>query len=118
MVRATRPGRRDKILIFKEHWRDLVFRRRKTMEVRSTALKAGRYWIGCRGVISGRLTLGSAIAITDENMWAALRGRHCVGGDALPFKRTFALPVLSASRVEPLTFTHPPGAIGIVRYRP
>ena len=118
MVRTTRPKAGDKILIFKEHWRDLVLRRRKTMEVRCTPLKAGRYWIGCRGVISGRLTLGSAIVITDENMWGFLRERHCVEGDAPPYKRTFGLPVLSASRVEPLTFTHPRGAIGIVRYQP
>ena len=117
MVRTTRPKAGDKILIFKEHWRDLVLRRRKTMEVRGAALKAGRYWVGCRGQISGRLTLGSAIAI-NKNMWAALRGRHCVEGDALPYKKTFGLPVLSATRVEPLSFNHPRGAIGIVRYRP
>ena len=116
---CPRPKEGDRVLIFKEHWRDMVLRRRKTMEVRCTPLKAGRYWIGCRGQISGRLTLGSALAITDTATWAALRGQHRVEEAALPYKRTYGLPILRVKRTAPLImFKHPRGAIGIVIYRP
>ena len=115
---AAHPRAGDKILVFKERWRDLVLRRRKTMEIRGAALKAGLYWIGCRGEITGRLVLGAALPITDESAWIALRGQHCVDGAALPYKRTFGLPVLSVHKVAPLKYTHPRGAIGVVRYRP
>ena len=117
MVRACAPKPGDRVLIFKEQWRDLVLGRRKTMEIRCTPLKEGRYWIGCRGVISGRLTLGAALAITDAVAWEALRGQHRVEGAALPYKRTFGLPIRRARRTAPYMFKHPRGAIGIVIYR-
>jgi len=108
---AARPRAGDKILVFKERWRDLVLRRRKTMEIRGAALKAGLYWIGCRGEITGRLVLGAALPIPDANTWASLRVRHCVEDAALPYKRTFGLPVLSVHKIAPLKYTHPRGAL-------
>lgn len=115
---GARPKPGDRVLIFKAHWRDLVLRRQKTMEIRCTPLKAGQYWIGCRGTITGRLTLGAALAITDAVTWEALRDQHRVEGAALPYKRTFGLPILRAARTVPHRFKHPRGAIGIVVYRP
>jgi len=114
---VAHPKAGDRILIFKEHWRDLVLRRRKTLEIRGTALKPGRYWIGCRGEITGHLVLGTAVPITTTGTWASLRQRHCVEGNALPYKRTFGLPLLSVGRIPPVRFAHPQGAIGIVIYR-
>ncbi len=108
---AARPRAGDKILVFKKRWRDLVLRRRKTMEIRGAALKPGRYWVGCRGEISGHVTLGAALPITDASTWASLRERHCVEDAALPYKRTFGLPVLSVGKITPLKYTHPRGAL-------
>ena len=116
MTRPT-PKTGDRILVFKERWRDLVLRRRKTMEIRCAPLKAGRYWIGCRGKITGLLCLGEALRIPDTAAWEALRGRHCVEDPVLPYARTYGLPILWVRSTEPHAYKHPRGAIGIVIYK-
>ena len=117
MVRATLPRQEDKILILKEHWLNLILGGRKTLEIRGRALKAGKYWLGCRGVIRGKVVLGDAVPIPDEDTWDSLRERHRVESSFLPYKKTYGLPVTSVKKVKPVTFKHTQGAVGIVLYR-
>ena len=118
MVRTALPREEDKILILKEHWLNLILSRRKTLEIRGRALKAGKYWLGCRGFIHGKVLLGDAVPIPDEDTWDSLRERHCVESSFLPYKKTYGLPILTVKKVKPVTFPHTHGAVGIVLYRP
>ena len=43
----------DRILIFKDSWLTRILKRRKTLEIRGRALRAGTYWLGSKGVIPG-----------------------------------------------------------------
>ena len=117
MTRSALPRQGDKISILKEHWLDMILSHRKTLEVRGRALKAGKYWLGCRGVIRGKIVLADAIPIPDEDTWDSLRERHCVESSFLPYKSTHGLPILSVKKIKPVTFTHTQGAVGIVIYR-
>ena len=117
MVRTAHPRQEDKILILKQRWMDLILSRRKTLEIRGRALKAGKYWLGCRGVIRGKVVLGEAKHIPDEDTWDSLRESHCVESSFLPYKKTYGLPILAAKKVKPVTYTHTHGAVGIVLYR-
>ena len=58
------------------------------MEVRSKALKPGKYWLGSSSQIRGKVYLGTAIRIEDQENWTALRDQHQVMIDTLPYKKT------------------------------
>ena len=114
--KSPKPG--DRIMIFKERWLNLILKKRKTLEIRSRALKEGPYWLGCKGIIRGKAVFAAPKLIRDKDDWASLRGKHCVDADELPYKKTWALPILSARAVEHKRYKHPQGAIGIVLFRP
>ena len=114
---ATPPQPGDRILVFRSHWLELIFDGDKTLEIRGRRLSRGRYWLGCRGKIWGRADLGPAIPITSAQAWRCLRHRHRVEGDALPYKKTYGLPILHCRRVTQTPYEHPQGAVGIVKYR-
>jgi len=90
----------------------------KTMEIRGRRFKEGTYFLGCKGVVRGVATFGQAVPIRDREAWAARRGEHCVLGDDLPYEKTYGLPVLSVKSIRSFAYTHPKGAVGLVRYRP
>ena len=118
-MELPQPG--DRILVLKEHWLNLIIKTgstRKTMEIRGRALKGGVYWLGHKGFIRGKASLGDPVFIADVQTWAGLRERHRVMSDALPYRKTWGSPVLKARPVEPVRYIHPRGAVGIVRYRP
>jgi len=105
-------------MTFKEHWLKQVLKGSKTMEIRHRRYKQGTYFLGCKGVVRGVATFGQAVPILDRETWAARRGEHCVPGDELPYAKTYGLPVLSVKTVRSFAYTHPQGAVGLVRYRP
>ena len=112
------PKAGDRILIVKEHWLKLITQRKKTMEIRSRALRGDKYWLGYHGKIKGRVVLQDADHIKDEATWASLRDQHQVTGERLPYTNTWGLNILSASPVSPpIEYIHPKGAIGIVIYK-
>jgi hypothetical protein len=91
----------------------------KTMEVRSSRLRAGWYYLGTKGNIYGKAHFAKAVRISSSQQWHASRGEHRVSGDDLPYKKTWGLRVLHVRKaVKPKPYVHTRGAIGIVRYRP
>jgi len=112
------PVRGEKILILKDHWLHLILLRQKKLEIRGVAYKPGKYYLGHKKLIYGSVQLGEPMPITTVDQFRLLRGLHRIDSAKLPYAKTFGLPVLS---VRPsshrVPFTHPKGAIGIVRYR-
>ena len=49
----TGPQKGDKILLMLEPWLSLVLSGTKTMEVRGTAFRAGKYYLGMKAKIYG-----------------------------------------------------------------
>ena len=113
---GPKPG--EKILVFKEHWLNLILKKQKKMEIRSRALKAGSYWLGNKGVIRGLAVFGEPVPILDKDLWVALRSQHCVDTDELPYKKTWGMPVLSARAVTHKKYKRLRGAVGISLFRP
>ena len=107
------PG--DRILIVKPCWMDLIVSSEKTLEVRSVAYRPGKYLLGYQQQILAVAQLGKPFRITTEQ-WLALRPQHRVMLDDPPYKRTYGLPIISARLVSAIPFSHPRGAINIVRY--
>ena len=112
------PRNGDRILLLKQHWMALVLDGSKTMEIRGKRLKAGVAYFGRKGTIYACATLGDAIEIRDTQQWDSLRCQHRVPEIALPYKRTFGLPINKMECLNPpIPFRHPKGAVGIVKYR-
>ena len=59
----TRPKHGDRILVVRPHWIRLILSGEKTLEIRARNLSPGKYWLGSRGVIYGRVKLGPGILI-------------------------------------------------------
>ena len=112
---APSPG--DRILVLRPHWLNLILAGEKTLEIRGRNLSAKAYWLGTRSMIHGCAMLEPATLIDKEQDWQELRHRHRVDSDELPYKTTYALPVRRCSRVTPIPYVHPRGAVGIVKYR-
>ena len=104
-------------MVLKRPWLMWILGGDKTMEIRSRALRAGRYYLGHKKLIYGEIVLGQAILISTDEHWVATRDQHLVTTPR-PYKKTFGLPILSMTRYDKkFPFSHPPGAIGIVKYR-
>ena len=52
----------------------------------------------------------------DTQAFRELRHLHCVDLDELPYRKTYGFPISDYERVSPISYVHPRGAIGIVRY--
>ena len=89
----------------------------KTLEIRGSPLRSGKYFLGCKGKIYGVADLGEPSRIATLSEWVALKGQHLVDTVVLPYKRTHASPILKVTALRPQTYVHPRGAIGIVVYR-
>ena len=112
------PRDGDRILLLKQNWLALVLAGDKTMEVRGKRLRAGKCFFGWKGTIYASATLGDAVEIRDAHQWESLRHLHRVPEQALPYARTFGLPIHDIERLNPpIPFHHPKGAVGIVKYR-
>ena len=111
------PRALDRILVLRQPWLGLLLDGSKTMEIRCAPYKPGRYWLGHKGIVFGLAVLGSAVRIQSVQQWEALRSQHRVDSPLLPYKKTFALPVLSVTHTRRVPYYHPRGAVGIVRYR-
>lgn len=109
------PG--DKILVIRPYWLDLILAGEKTLEIRGTPYRPGRYFLGYNRQVLAVAQLGNPLRIASAEHWVSLQSQHRVVTDTLPYKRTFGLPILSVRAVRPVPFHHPRGAITIVRYR-
>ena len=104
--------RGDRILIVRQPWLDLILSGEKTLEIRESRMKPGAYFLGCRGHVFGKISIGAAMPL-DADGWMERRMEHRVPGP-MPYKRTYGLPIERAVRVKTLPFHHPRGAIGVV----
>ena len=43
MSNIPQPG--DRILVYKEHWLELILKKKKKMEIRGKRLSAGAWWL-------------------------------------------------------------------------
>ena len=109
------PG--DRILVLRPHWLNLILAGEKTLEIRGQNLSAGNYWLGTRGMIHGHAVLEPAILIGTAQAWQELRHRHRVESNELPYMTTYALSIRRCRRLTPISYAHPRGAVGIVKYR-
>ena len=116
VIQMTRPKPGDRILVVRPHWIRLILSGEKTLEIRARNLSPGKYWLGTRGVIYGRVKLGPGILIESIPAWTELRHRHRVEAHQLPYKNTYGLPIQHARRVKRISYSHPRGAIGLVRF--
>ena len=112
----ARPKHGDRILVVRPHWIRLILSGEKTLEIRARNLSPGKYWLGNRGIIYGCLKLGPGTLIDSVGAWIRLRQRHCVEAHQLPYNKTYGLPIQNARRVRRVSYKHPRGAIGLVRF--
>ena len=112
------PRNGDRILVIKQKWLGLVLAGDSTMEIRGKRSRAGVAYSGWKGAICASATLGDTVEICDIQQSDNLRSQQCVPESALPYKRTFGLPIHNIERLDkPLSFRHPKGAVGIVKFR-
>ena len=108
----------DRILVLKWPWLELILLRRKTIEVRGVAFRRGRYFLGFKRNVYGWVEFGDPMRIASVEQWHELRHLHRVESPSLLYKRTFGCPIRRAQALgTPVPFTHPKGAVGIVKYR-
>ena len=116
---GSTPARGERILILREHWLELILSGEKTLEIRGKRLKQGDVWLGYRQEVMGKAYLGEAIFIDSAEAWNARRSQHRVETRALPYKKTWALPLAKVLRLpKTVPYLHPRGAVGIVRFIP
>ena len=113
----SRPSPGDRILIFRAHWLSLIISGQKTLEIRGSPLRSGKYFLGCKGKIYGVADLGEPSRIASKAEWAALKSQHLVDTLEMPYQRTFAIPIVRVTALHLYPYNHPKGAIGIVVYR-
>ena len=112
----ARPAAGDKILVLKERWLRLLLSGEKTLEIRGAPFKGGRYFLGCKSIVWGVATFGDPVELGLEE-FRARQHQHLVEADNLPYKKTFGMPVLTVRALPQHPYTHPRGAIGIVKAR-
>ena len=113
----TMPRKGDKILVIKEPWLSLILDGRKKMEIRGSALRAGKYFLGRAKKIYGEMTTGPPRHIPDSQAFRQLQALHRVSGPC-PYKKTFGLPILRVRSIaQRVSYKHPRGAIVVVRFR-
>ena len=112
------PETGDRILVLKQPWLHLILNGSKILEIRSSRLSPGKYYLGCRGRIYAEVMLGKPFFISSSSQWADLREEHKVPGDELPYRRTWGLPISNVRVLAAdIHYKHPRGAVGIVKYR-
>ena len=78
------PASGDRILIVRPCWLNLILSGAKTMEIRGSPLRPGKYYLGYKKQIIAIAQMGTPLRITSEEHWAALRLRHHVVSKSLP----------------------------------
>jgi len=113
---APQPG--DRILVMKKDWLEKILDGVKTLELRHMRLKAGRCYLGSKSKIYGEAFLGEAILIPTMVKFRARYSEHHVKTNRLPYKKTWAIPIIKVRRTQQQwLYIHPTGAVGIVKFR-
>ena len=115
IVKPPSPG--DKILIYRPLYLQLVLGGTKTLEIRGAPYKASVYYIGSRSQIYGQAQLGRAYPIHSMRDFDRVKRLHRMHCSRLPYQKTYAIPILEFAPMC-ARYSHPRGAITIVKYRP
>ena len=113
----------ETFLLMQPRWWDHLLSRTKTVEVRPSRLRPGRWFVGHRGYIVGYLVIGDSWTIDTDEQWCAHREQHCVGLEERPYtggrQKCWAN---SVTAVQPLHKQVPyqmkSGAVGFCKYEP
>ena len=112
------PQDGERILVFKEGIIQTILGKQKSLEIRGRKMKAGSFWLGCKGQINGKALFGDPVPIPDLETWTLFRPKHLVESDVLPYKKTYGMPLLDVTALgTPIPFKHTPGAVAIVIFR-
>ena len=114
-MEAPMPG--DKILVTRPYWLDLILAGEKTLEIRGTPYRPGKYFLGYSKRILAVAQLGNPVRIGSAEQWVSLQSQHRVVTDTLLHWRPFGLPIHIVRAVRPLRLYHPHGATTIAEYR-
>ena len=115
---AIEPAANDKILVFKPQWLARVLSGEKKIEIRGTAYRSGKYYLGTKGMIYAQAHIGHPILCESMKQFRRSQRHHRnFTARSLPYAKTFFLPVLSLHEIR-RPYVHTRGAIGIVRYVP
>ena len=114
-MRAPEAG--DRILVLKKLWLDKILAGAKTLELRHLRLKPGRCFLGSKSKIYGEAHLGDAELLLTTAQFRARYAEHRLDSDSLPYKKTWAIPLIKVRKTPPWSYVHPTGAVGIVKFR-
>ena len=115
---ASEPRKGDRILVFKPQWLSLVLSGQKTLDVRGTGYKSGRYYLGSGGLIYAQAHLGHAFRVSTLRHFKRHQDMHrMLTASELPYQKTYLIQILSLREMK-RPYAHPRGAISIVRYVP
>ncbi len=90
----------------------------KTSEVRGVNYRPGRYLLGCAGRIYGWMHLGNGRLVESKLAWERCRNSHRMLDERPPYPKTYVFAIRRVHRMRPpITFQHPRGAIGIVKFK-
>jgi len=118
-VETPVPEEGAPILVLGRKWFDLMTSGEKTLEIRHQPLAPGRRLLGEKGHLWGTVELGVPTQIASEEQWEALRPRHRWPAEqvALPYLRTWALPVVALELwPSELRYVRFAGAEGTAKY--
>ena len=102
------PAPGDKILIVRPCWLQLILSGEKMMDIRGSALRPGKYFLGFQKQILAQAQLGKPVRILSAQ-WIALRPQRRVMLNSPPHKRTHGLPILPVHAInEPRPISAPP----------
>ena len=84
----------------KKDWLEKILDGVKTLELRHMRLKAGRCYLGSKSKIYGEAFLGEAKLIPTMVEFRARYSEHHVEADRLPYKKTWAIPIIKVRRTQ------------------
>ena len=117
------PEAGETFLLMQPRWWDLLLSCEKTLEIRPSKLRPGRWFVGHKGEIMGYMVVGDAWTIDTDEQWSAHREQHCVGLEERPYtgsrQKCWAHRVTSAVRLQrPVPYRIKRGAVGFCKYAP
>ena len=104
-------------------WWELLLSCEKTLEIRPSKLRPGRWFVGHKGEIMGYVVVGDAWTIDTDEQWCAHREQHCVGLEERPYtgsrQKCWAHRVTSAARLQcPVPYRMKRGPVGFCKFEP
>ena len=114
------PQLLNRILVLQPKWLRKIFAGEKTEEIRHQGLSRGFWLVGTSTQVWGAVEIGERFQLTSVAQWKKHETKHCwTGLRALPYKTTWALPVLRHSEwTHADSYQHEQGSVGTAMYRP